>query len=65
MVVEILDKTINPWLVSEGHELIQSVEHAAARFWHWLCAQLHARQHTDRAAATMPEKTVDGKFASS
>jgi len=41
VIGEVLDKTINPWLIEEGHTLIVSVEHAAARFWHWLCDKIH------------------------
>lgn len=41
VMVEVLDHTINPWLIAEGRELVESIEAAAARFWHWLCNKIH------------------------
>ena len=41
VITEVLDETLNPWLVEEGRHLVQTIEDAAARFWHWLCDKIH------------------------
>ena len=39
VIGEVLDATVNPWLIKEGHGLMQSAEHAARRFVHWLMGE--------------------------